>query len=116
MKEKKLLIENEVRIQGIFNDSRCAVKIQKDEDSGNYEVCLSDPEDENYMGASSMNRFENFATEVRRSFLNDIPVEKISWFNFPRWKSQEFENLLLKVELTWSNGHYSAPQWKGVAL
>ena len=113
-KYRKLLMDQEFRTKGrFFRDAVCRVRVFIDEIGGIHEVVLTGPEDKKYRGVSTSNYFEVFATRIKNQFLHDVSANDIHWFNHLKWKSPEYEDQLLKVELEWEDDHYINAEWKG---
>ena len=96
---RSTVLEQEVRKKGYWKkDAVCKVQIQINEDSGVHEVVLTEPDDKNYLGVSTTNHFEFFATEIKHKFLQNVSADKIRWFDLLKWKSPDREDL----EWRWS--------------
>ena len=111
--KKKLVTETEYRTAGKIVDRVCKVQIFKQNDSGKYEVILTEPDDPKYLGISTTNYFEFFATKIKAKLLPNVPAEDIEWFDLMKWKYNSFEDQLLRVFMDWNGNEYQDPRWAG---
>lgn len=113
---KRIVTDTSITTEGHLRPAKCRVQIYELEKRGHFQVVLSPPDDEKYIGKSTTNHFEAFATSVKEQFLPKVRARKIEWVDRLIWNfrdGQETQNILVKIDF--KRSAYTNPSWVGHA-
>lgn len=91
------------------------MKIYRVGDEDGFDIVLSKPDRENYVGKSTSNNFEYFATVIKNEHLMAVDPDHIRWFNFLEWNREGYEDFETKIFMTWTGKKYIDPIFAGRA-
>lgn len=115
MKERnKLLLKENVSVQGYVNPVICSMEIYEKSDKRK-EVVLAPPEGiGEYYGGSTTNFYEKLATLIKSKHLAEVPNKHIFWVDRLVYNDPIFiPTRELNVNMDFNGSKYSNPKWGG---
>jgi hypothetical protein len=116
MNSSKKIRDEEVVMLSRFKKVKCRVKIIEKSAESTYKVIVGVTNDENYIGISTTNYFENFALFIKQKFLQNINHDSIEWVDHMSWKDKSFPDRLVNVSMDYTKNKYSNPSWGGLYI
>lgn len=115
-KNRKLREKRTIEVEGNLSKAVCGVEIYN-AGSEKFEVVLCKPDVADYKGVSTTNNFENFANQVKATYLPDTPAQNITWKDRMQFQETSMPDFEAKVLMDFDGSRFSNPQWvKGVSL
>lgn len=108
---KELIVNCNLKMDGKLTDAICEIKIYSDRK--NYEVYMASPMGKEYIGISTTNGFERFATKIKHQYLNHVNPKRIRWVDDISSLEKD-ERLHLRVDLDWNGKSFENPRWCGL--
>lgn len=109
---KTLELKTNVTIKGNFKEAVCSVEIYKMEDQKKLVVMMPPENVKDYIGGSTTNFYEEFATLIKRKYLMDISTENITWVDRLIFaNSEEYPTIHKEVTMNFDGKIFSLPVW-----